>query len=143
MAILILSLNQSESVTNLEQLVTLAGEVFEDIEPAYVEWRIKSMPDVTTFVAEESGQWLGFKCGYAMTRRCYYSWLGGVDPRQRRSGIAGTLMQAQHEWVRDSGYEIVETHVRQDNLAMVQTNLKFGFKIVGRFLKSDQVNLIL
>ena len=26
---------------------------------------------------------------------------------------------------------------------MVNTNLKYGFKIIGRFLKSDQTNLIM
>ena len=135
--------NQTETLQNLDPLLVLANRVFDDVDREYLSWRVSNMPDLVNFVAMDEGQWVGFKCGYGMTKRRYYSWLGGVEPDHRGQGVAGALMLAQHDWLRSTGYEVVETHVLQDNSAMVQTNLKYGFKIVGRFLKSDQTNLIM
>lgn len=136
-------LDQSQTQHDLSKLVVLAQAVFDDIDHDYISWRVDSMPDLTTFVAVEGEKWLAFKCGYAMTKRRYYSWLGGVHPDLRRSGLAAELMRAQHEYLRSTPFEVVETHVRQDNKAMVRTNQKFGFKVAGRFMKSGAVNLIL
>ncbi len=136
-------LDKATTIAHQGELLALAERVFDQIEPEYIHWRIQNMPDVTTFVATENGQWVGFKSGYAMTTRRYYSWLGGVDTDHRQSGFAGQLMQAQHNWLTDTVYDTVETHVRQDNKAMVKTNQKYGFKVAGRFKKSGDVYLIL
>lgn len=57
--------------------------------------------------------------------------------------IDGMVERKWGRIVNIGSYDVVETHVRQDNPAMVNTNLEYGFKIVGRFLKSDQTNLIM
>ncbi|MFN3237211.1 MAG: GNAT family N-acetyltransferase [Pseudomonadales bacterium] len=135
--------DQTQTLAEQPRLLRLAREVFAEVAPGYVEWRIANMPDLSCFIATHDDEWCGFKCGYALTKRRYYSWFGGVVPTLRGKGIAAELMQAQHNWLQGTDYQVVETHVRQNNLAMVRANQKFGFKIVGRFLKSSQVNLIM
>ena len=46
-------------------------------------------------VAELSGEAVGVKIGYQLSEDCFYSWLGGVAPTGRRSGVAQALLEAQ------------------------------------------------
>lgn len=140
---LIRRLDQQQSIEHQTRLLSLARLVFDDVDPDYFDWRFANMPDITTFVIDDDDQWLGFKSGYAISSNRYYSWFGGVDPAHRGNGYAAQLMQAQHDWLKDSRYRVVETHVRQNNLAMVRLNQKFGFKIVGRVQKDGRVSLIM
>lgn len=103
-----------------------------------LKWRLERMPDVTVFVAEAGSRSVGFKAGYAMARDRYYSWLGGVDPDFRKRGIAKELMNQQHSWLRGSRFQLLETHVEQDNSAMIQLNLKSGLGVTGLFLKDGR-----
>lgn len=101
-----------------------------------LKWRLQNMPDVTIFVAEADAKLVGYKAGYAIAYDRYYSWLGGVAAEFRRQGLARELMIAQHEWLSGSRFQLVETHVEQQNTAMMQLNLKHGFVATGSFLKS-------
>ncbi|XOV90276.1 MAG: GNAT family N-acetyltransferase [Pseudomonadota bacterium] len=124
-------------------VLSLARRVFEQVDAEDLHWRLAVMPDVSLFVAEREGRAIGFKAGYAATSRRYYSWLGGVDPDFRRLGVAAALMRAQHEWLARTRFQLVETHVRESNIAMIQANLDAGFSITGRFMKAGQPNLIM
>ena len=103
-----------------------------------LKWRLERMPDVSVFVAETDSKWTGFKAGYAIAQDRYYSWLGGVDPDFRKQGVAKELMNQQHIWLRGSRFQLLETHVEQDNDAMIQLNLQSGFNITGLFLKDGK-----
>lgn len=115
----------------IEELVALSLRVFGQLEPRYITWRLAHMPDVSVFYATSAGQLVGFKAGYAMTERKYYSWLGGVHPDFRRRRIASELIDRQHRWLVQRGYAIVETAVNRENLAMAQANLRHGFSVCG------------
>ena len=106
-------------------------------------WRLEKMPDVTAFVAEIDSCMVGFKIGYATAYNRYYSWLGGVDPNFRKQGIATKLMDQQHEWLYKSQFQVIETHVEQNNKAMIQLNLKSGLTITGFFLKDNKPNFVM
>ena len=136
-------LDKQQSIKHKARLVTLARLVFNDVSSDYFDWRFANMPDLRTFVIEHDGEWVAFKMGYGISNNRYYSWFGGVDPDHRGQGYAEQLMQAQHDWVRDLGYPVVETHVRQANLPMVRLNQKYGFKIVGRLTKDSFVSLVM
>ena len=86
----------------IDELEALNAGVFDSVAPQYVSWRMSSMPDVSAFLALAADKIVGFKMGYAMSQRNYYSWLGGVDPAFRRRGIASALMEQQHRWVVDA-----------------------------------------
>ena len=127
----------------LDELQVLAARVFERHDPASIEWRLARMPETSLFLARDGERLVGFKAGYAQTMTRYYSWLGGVDPDYRGQGVAGLLMQAQHDWLRSTPFEIVETHVNQSNDAMVALNMKHGLKVTGMFMKRGGANYIM
>jgi len=127
----------------VDDFVDCVTRVFGSGDRGTLAWRLENMPDVTVFAARHGERMIGFKAGYAATRRRYYSWLGGVDPAFRRQGIARRMMEHQHRWLDGTGYELVETHVRQENGDMIRLNLDFGFAITGMFLRSGDPNYIM
>ena len=128
---------------SLGELHELSSLIFGNVKLEYLRWRMANMPDLSLFQALTSGNLVGFKAGYAVTENRYYSWLGGVHPDFLRKGIASLLMQEQHDWLRQSAYDVVETHVRQENPAMIALNLKYGFEITGMFMKAAEPNYIM
>ena len=108
-----------------------------------LKWRLEQMPDVTIFAIEIDSYIIGFKAGYATAYDRYYSWLGGIDPNFRKQGMATKLMNQQHEWLYKSRFQLLETHVEQNNKVMVQLNLKSGFAITGFFLKDSKANFVM
>ena len=54
-----------------------------------------------------------------------------------------TATQIETQLIRRSAYDVVETHVRQDNSAMIALNLKYGFAITGMFMKATEPNYIM
>lgn len=119
-------------------ILDVAGRVFEQIDEDDVRWRLGRMPALSVFAAERDGALCGFKIGYAVTSRRYYSWLGGVDPASRRLGVALALMGQQHDWAFGAGFEVIETEVLQNNHAMQQLNERAGFIAAGmRFDKTE------
>lgn len=125
----------------VEEIQSLVAIVFDSLD-LDVPWRIENMPDFTVFGARCDGALVGFKMGYAHTRRRYYSWLGGVHPEFRHRAIARQMMASQHRWLADQGYTSVETSARDDNAAMIQLNLSSGFREVGSRLKDGHNNTV-
>jgi predicted GNAT superfamily acetyltransferase len=80
---------------------------------------------------ELDGRLVGFKLGYAMTESRYYSWLGGVHPSARGSGVARQLMRHQHRWLQERGCMQVDTSTDQGNAAMARVNQQEGFTVCG------------
>ncbi len=135
------------SDTFISEFVDLVQRVFGDEADKEwldsLKWRLEEMPDVTVFLAEKESLLIGFKVGYAATDRRYYSWLGGIDPNFRKQGVAKKLMTQQHEWLCNSRFQIIETHVAQKNKAMIQLNLDSGLAITGMFMKKNEPNFIM
>lgn len=123
-------------------LVDLSAVVFGRSDPQYVHWRVAHMPDVSVVYATTDGRLVGFKAGYAVGERKYYSWLGGVHPEFRRQGIASELMIRQHRWLAERGYTLVETAVDQENQAMAQANLRHGFSVCGVRTEPHRVQIL-
>ena len=86
-----------------EKLLDLSVAVFGDDDRLDGSWRLANMPDLSSFTARDEDHLVGFKLGYAVTSKRYYSWLGGVHPDHRRRGIALALMTRQHEWIASRG----------------------------------------
>ncbi|TXF91362.1 GNAT family N-acetyltransferase [Neolewinella aurantiaca] len=84
-------------------------------------------------VAEVDGIPAGFKVGYERDGY-WYSWLGGVLPDHRRSGIARRLADRQDEWARNRGY----THVTFKTINRLRGMLKFGIDRGFNIIKVEQ-----
>lgn len=94
----------------------------------------------TIFVAFIEDKAVGYKAGYEMTARLYYSWIGGVSPNFRNQGIAQELMDKQHREVQKFGYSSIRTHTKNTFRQMLILNIKNGFDIIGVF-KSERDDL--
>lgn len=85
---------------------------------------------------------VGFKLGYEVNSREFYSWLGGVLPPYRGFGIARELLRRQHDWCRSQKYLKVTTKTRNHFRQMLLLNVKEGFCITG-ILSGDEAEVVL
>jgi GNAT superfamily N-acetyltransferase len=83
---------------------------------------------LTAFV---DGEAVAFKIGFELNAQQFYSWLGGVVPEFRGSGLASDLMKRQHEWCRAQGYNSVQTKTLNRFRDMFILNLRHGFDVIG------------
>jgi len=113
------------------QLLDLCHRVFDSFDDSYLLNRLPKLDAPSLWLADAGGEWVGFKLGYRRGETLFYSWLGGVDPRFRKRGIAGALMRHQHQQAVSAGYTHVETRTRAANNAMIVANLRHGFHIAG------------
>ncbi|WP_070970877.1 GNAT family N-acetyltransferase [Vibrio sonorensis] len=80
-------------------------------------------------VAEDNGKILGFKIGYQLDEKTFYSWFGGVVPKGRQHGIAQKLLDAQEKWISEQGYQAIRVKSRNQFPAMVRLLFRNGYVI--------------
>lgn len=78
-------------------------------------------------------QVVGYKIGYELNTKKFYSWLGGVDENYRNYGIATKLMAIQHRYLVQKGYKVVQTKTKNKWRGMLILNIKNGFDIIGTY----------
>jgi ribosomal protein S18 acetylase RimI-like enzyme len=113
----------------------LVGEIYNSVfRPAvdvtFFERRLRHHKSLV-MVAELEKQPVGFSCGYELRPSTYYSWLYGVHPDARRLGIASQLMDAEHAWARNQGYEMVRFECYNQHRPMLLLAISVGYDIVG------------
>ena len=59
-------------------------------------------------VAYNAKKPVGFKAGYALSNKVFYSWMGGVLPEYRKQGIAAMLAEKQQNRLLKEGFEILK-----------------------------------
>ena len=125
----------------LDELVALEVRIFGAAD-AYDRARLRRRADgrraLLALVAHIGDSPAGYKIGYELTARVYYSWVGGVDPRFRRQGIARALMERQHAHARAQGYRVVRTHTENRFRDMLLLNIRAGFDVVGVTTRADR-----
>ncbi|NLS13685.1 GNAT family N-acetyltransferase [Vibrio sp. SM6] len=80
-------------------------------------------------VAEYRDQTVGFKIGYALDDKTFYSWFGGVVPQARKLGVAQRLLDDQEQWLRARDYRQVRVKSRNRFPAMLRLLIKNGYQI--------------
>lgn len=119
----------------LEQILPLIREVFADDDDeddfADLPSEAAEKPGLTLLLAREGNELLGLKLGYRRGPRHFYSWLGGVHPGARGRGVARSLMEEQHRWLREQGYSQVTTETFNRYRPMLLLNIRAGFDVVG------------
>ncbi|HMI94703.1 MAG TPA: GNAT family N-acetyltransferase [Polyangiales bacterium] len=128
-------------IVELEALVARVFGAFDGVDE--LRWKLERMPELALHAACDGDALVAFKLGYAATPVRYYSWLGGVDPRYRRQGIARRLMDAQHAWALAHGYRAIETGALVDNAAMLMLNLQVGFRVIGMYQRTGTARAML
>jgi GNAT superfamily N-acetyltransferase len=101
--------------------------------------------DPLLLLAESNGTPAGFKLGYRLTPEIFYSWIGGVCPEHRRSGLATTLLKLQEQVTRDRGYRLIRVKSMNRFPAMLQFLISQGYQIVGTegsAHESDRIKIV-
>ena len=83
-------------------------------------------------LAVQNGEPIGFKVGYDKFEdgKNFYSWMGGVLPKYRKSGVANALAKKQETWAKDNDFEAVMFKTRNRHQAMLIFAIKNNFKII-------------
>ncbi len=81
---------------------------------------------------------VGFKAGYALDSRCFYSWMGAVLPQFRQLKIAKNLADYQEQWAKKQGFEKVRFKTRNELKPMLIFALKNGF-FIAEFSKREPI----
>lgn len=88
--------------------------------------------------AFEDGETIGCKIGYDRFHDgSFYSWLGGVIPNYRKSGVAKTLADYQENWAMENGFTSIKFKTQNRHKAMLQFALRNGFSIYRVIPKSE------
>ena len=107
---------------------------------SFQELKEKLADNYLVVVAEHEGILIGFKLGYPVSTSEFYSWLGGVIPAYRNSGVAQTLLDFQEDWVKISGFKSMSVKSMNRFPSMLRLLIKNGYKIkcVENFDDSDK-----
>jgi len=127
----------------VSDLSALARTVFPDLDLDELAFRLANMPDASVQVIAPQGKLVAFKIGYAVGKRRYHSWLGGVAASHRRQGFARSLMDQQHAWAASRGYTAIETASTNANVTMLELNLAAGFQVIGMYTRGGEPRVIL
>ncbi len=107
------------------------------------EHRLKTFSPIHLDLAFMDGQAVGFKLGYASSPTLFYSWLGAVQPRFRGLGIGGALLQNQHDWCQQQGYQTIQTKCMNYNQTMLRLNAKHNFQVVSMEQTDEGIKLVM
>ncbi|MGX9782601.1 GNAT family N-acetyltransferase [Janthinobacterium lividum] len=80
-------------------------------------------------IAEADGQPVGCKLGYAAEDGSLYSWLGGVLPAHRKTGLAQRLLEAQEAWASAHGFAAITVKSMNRYPAMLRVLIRNGYQI--------------
>lgn len=85
--------------------------------------------DALILIAEADGQPVGCKLGYAAEDGSLYSWLGGVLPAHRKTGLAQRLLEAQEAWARGHGFPAITVKSMNRYPAMLRLLIRNGYQV--------------
>lgn len=115
----------------LEGIIDLHQKIFNGSDN--LSNQLKSKQCLFTVVALSDSEVIGYKIGYALDEKTFYSWVGGVDANYRNYGIASKLMEKQHEYLKERGYKNVQTKTKNKWRNMLILNIKNGFDVIGTY----------
>ncbi|MDO8047368.1 GNAT family N-acetyltransferase [Janthinobacterium sp. SUN211] len=80
-------------------------------------------------IAQADGQPVGCKLGYAAEDGSLYSWLGGVLPAHRKTGLAQRLLETQEAWASEHGFAAITVKSMNRYPAMLRLLIRNGYQI--------------
>ncbi|MSR32889.1 MAG: GNAT family N-acetyltransferase [Gemmataceae bacterium] len=130
---------------SLPILVRLYNQIFRpgrDI--ASFRRRYQGRHNVLQMIAAVANEPVGFFVGFELKPTVFFAWFYGVIPEYRRTGIASQLMDAAHDWVRQSGYQSVRFECHNQHRPMLHLGIAQEYDIVGIRWDPDRgANLLL
>ena len=111
--------------------------IFGETEQAELVESLSRRTTVMSILAREGIEIIGFKLGFEDEPGVYRSWTGAVAPRWQGKGVGVRLLDIQHSWCEENGYECIRTVGYNEYKEMLQLNLSHGFDVVGTRMAAD------
>jgi len=116
----------------LALITELHNEVFSPRQtPEFFKRRFQGRHNVSMMVAMVEDRHVGFIIGFELMPSTFFSWLGGVLPEFRRSGVCTQLIQAQHAWAQDNDYQMIRFECNNQHRPMLHLAITQGYDLVG------------
>jgi GNAT superfamily N-acetyltransferase len=130
---------------DLELVARLYNQVFHPArDGAFFKRRFLARYNSLILVATVEAEPVGFALGMELKPTVFYSWLLGVLPHYRRTGIGAQLTDAMSAWAHDHGYESIRLECQNRHRAMLHMVIERKFDIVGIRWDADRgENLII
>jgi predicted GNAT family acetyltransferase len=125
----------------LEGIIDLHKRIFGESDDLVK--KMDGKPRLLVNVAWNNSQVIGYKIGYELDKRKFYSWLGGVDTRFRGHGVASKLMEQQHQYLKENEYHFVQTKTMNKWRSMLILNIKSGFDIIETYTNKKGLHKII
>lgn len=118
--------------SEIPRIAELYGQVYRPPRDAeFFRRRFLGRYNPLLLIATLGDKPVGFFVGFELKPSVFFSWLFGVIPDCRRSGVASQLMEAMHSWVREHEYEAVRMECQNKARPMLHLALKHSYDIVG------------
>jgi len=119
--------------TNIEKTYPLTLNVPEFVPHYPIEKYYERLNDRPHLIlrADYDGEAAGFKIGYEIEPKIFYSWVGGVLPDFRKQGIARALANEMEIWLRARAYGTLRMKTHNQFQNMLLFAIGNGFQITG------------
>ncbi|MBM7072587.1 GNAT family N-acetyltransferase [Shewanella sp. 202IG2-18] len=114
----------------LDELNKQIPELDTGISLTEIERRIADKPFLLLLAFVE-GDIAGYKLGYEIDEKSFYSWVGGVAQDFRKIGVAETLLIAQENWVKEQSYQILKVKTQNRYNGMLSMLIKHQYQILN------------
>lgn len=119
--------------TTIEDIYPLTLQVPEFVPHYPIEKYYERLNDRPHLIlrADFDGKAAGFKIGYEIEPKIFYSWVGGVLPDFRKKGIARTLADDMEIWLKARNYHILRMKTQNKFRNMLLFAIANDFQITG------------
>ena len=114
------------------------------VDANYFQRHLLGKHNALTLIARLEGERpVGVWIGYEERPGLFRHWLGVVHPDFRRGGIARQMMEAEHAWCVENGYDAIRCEAMNRQREYVALAIDSGFDIIGlRYEDSRADNMI-
>ena len=119
---------------NLDEALHVAHNIteFENLYSKSVFEERLASKNTLILLAYFNAKLIGFKIGYETpSKQYFYSWMGGVISKYRKSGTAQSLIDYQEDWARKNKYIRILVKTRNKHLAMIALLEKNNYYRLG------------
>lgn len=118
--------------TDLSTITHLYNQIFRpEWTEDEIKRRLRGRYNLLVQVARIQSDAVGFYVGMELKPNVHFSWMCGVMPDIRRSGIATQLMRAAEEWSRTEGYQVIRFECDNKIRPFLHFGIEGGYDIVG------------
>ncbi|RYV03911.1 N-acetyltransferase [Shewanella sp. OPT22] len=118
------------NIQYLDELNKQIPELERRLSSTDINDRIADKPFLLLLAFVE-GDIAGYKLGYEIDEKSFYSWVGGVAQDFRKIGVAETLLVAQENWVKEKGYQILQVKTQNRYNGMLSMLIKHQYQILN------------